>query len=126
KADVRFVVGTSAVDSREYRIEAIATANGRSFTEGYDVIEHRDLETRYQYRDAVSRVRGVDVRIAPGLRVGYVMGVGDDVPAGIAQLGAQVKLLDGQDLAASDLSRTTPSSPVRARTAYATICARTI
>ena len=28
--------------------------------------------------------------IAPGLKVGYVMGIGDDVPAGLAQLGASV------------------------------------
>ena len=27
--------------------------NGRTYREGYDVIEHRDLETRYLYRDAV-------------------------------------------------------------------------
>ena len=33
------------------------------------------------------------------------MGVGDEVPAGIAQLGAEVKLLDEQDLASGDLSR---------------------
>ena len=69
------------------QIEAVATADGRDFHEGYEVIEHRDLETRYLYHDAESRVRGVDVKIAPGLKVGYVMGVGDDVPAGIAQLG---------------------------------------
>jgi hypothetical protein len=48
-------------------------------------------------------VRGVDVAIAPGLKVGYVMGIGDDVPAGIAQLGASVTLLGEQDLATGDL-----------------------
>ena len=105
RADFRFVVGAGALDSREYRIEAVASSNGREYTEGFDVIEHRDLETRYLYRPAATVVRGVDVRIAPGLRVGYVMGVGDDVPTGIAQLGAQVKLLDSQDLASADLSQ---------------------
>jgi hypothetical protein len=45
----------------------------------------------------------VDVAIAPGLKVGYVMGIGDEVPAGIAQLGASVTLLGEQDLAAGDL-----------------------
>jgi len=44
------------------------------------------------------------VRPAPGLRVGYVMGVGDQVPAGIAQLGAEVQLLDSAALATGDLS----------------------
>jgi hypothetical protein len=50
-------------------------------------------------------VRGVDVKIAPGLKVGYIMGVGDEVPAGIAQLGAQVQLLTAQDLAAAELNQ---------------------
>ena len=68
-------------------------------------LRHRDLETRYLYRDATTTVRGIDVTIAPGLKVGYVMGIGDDVPSGLAQLGVQVQLLASQDLATGDLSR---------------------
>jgi hypothetical protein len=45
------------------------------------------------------------VKIAPGLKIGYVIGVGDDVPAGIAQLGVDVRLLGEQDLAAADLKQ---------------------
>jgi LmbE family N-acetylglucosaminyl deacetylase len=103
KSRYQFTVAAPAIENREYRIDAVATSGGRAYQEGYDVIEHRDLETRYLYREAASRVRGIDVKMAPGLRVGYVMGVGDDVPAGIAQLGAQVRLLNEQDLAAADL-----------------------
>jgi hypothetical protein len=88
---------------RDYRIEAMARVAGRDYTEGYDVIEHRDLETRYLYHPAATKVRGVDVKVAPNLKVGYVMGVGDDVPSGIAQLGASVTLLGEQDLATGDL-----------------------
>jgi LmbE family N-acetylglucosaminyl deacetylase len=105
KAQYRFMVGMGFVDGREYEIEAIATSNGQEFKQGYDILEHRDLETRYLFRDAISRVRGVDVKFAPGLKVGYVMGVGDEVPAGIAQLGAQVRLLESQDLASADLGQ---------------------
>lgn len=100
-----FTVSAPAIEDRSYTVEGVATAAGREYREGYDVIEHRDLETRYRYRAASVGVKGIDVRIAPGLKVGYVMGVGDDVPAGIAQLGVDVQLLRGQDLAASDLSR---------------------
>jgi LmbE family N-acetylglucosaminyl deacetylase len=103
KSRYQFAVAIPAIENREYRIDAVATSGERRYQGGYDVIEHRDLETRYLYRDAISRVRGVDVKIAPGLKVGYIMGVGDDVPAGIAQLGAQVQLLSEQDLAAADL-----------------------
>ena len=102
-------------------IEAVATVDGRAYTQGYDVIEHRDLETRYLYHPASTSVRGVDVTIAPGLKVGYVMGIGDEVPAGIAQLGASVTLLGEQDLAIGrPAASTTRSSPARARTPSAT------
>ncbi len=43
--------------------------------------------------------------VVPRLAVGYVMGIGDQVPSGIAQLGHAVTLLDAQALATADLSR---------------------
>jgi len=45
------------------------------------------------------------VAIAPDLTVGYVMGIGDEVPAGISQLGASVTLLGEQELAAGNVRR---------------------
>lgn len=100
-----FTVTIPSMETREYTIEAVATAGGRNYSEGYDVVSHRDLETRYLYRDAVASVRGIDVAVRSGLKVGYVMGVGDEVPAGIAQLGAKVTMLGAQELASGDLSR---------------------
>jgi LmbE family N-acetylglucosaminyl deacetylase len=100
-----FAVTAPAVSAREYRIEAVATLDGREYSLGYDVIEHRDLETRYLYHPATIEVRGVDVAIAPGLKVGYVMGIGDEVPSAIAQLGASLTLLGEADLARADLGR---------------------
>jgi hypothetical protein len=50
-------------------------------------------------------VKAIDVKIAPGLQVGYIMGVGDDVPAAIQQLGADVHLIEERELASGDLSR---------------------
>ena len=99
----RFTVSMPSLERRDYTIDAVATIANRDYRQGYDVIEHRDLETRYLYRPATTSVRGVDVRIAPGLKVGYVMGIGDEVPAGIAQLGASATLLGEQDLASGDL-----------------------
>jgi hypothetical protein len=105
RAQYRFDVSIPLLEGRDYRIEAIAAAGGREYREGYTTIRHRDLETRYLYRGAVTTVRGVDVRMAPGLEVGYVMGVGDDVPSGLAQLGVKVQLLDAAQLATADLAR---------------------
>jgi LmbE family N-acetylglucosaminyl deacetylase len=100
-----FVVSASSIGPRDYRIDVVATLDGREYARGYDIIEHRDLETRYLYHPAVLDVRGIDVAIAPNLKVGYVMGIGDEVPPAIAQLGASVTLLGEAELARGDMSR---------------------
>ncbi len=87
-----------------YTIDAIASSGSRTFAEGYDTLEHRDLETRYLYHPAATHVHAIDVAIAPNLTVGYVMGIGDEVPAAIAQLGATVQLLDERALATAPLN----------------------
>ena len=105
KRQYQFTVAVPSLENRDYRIEAVATAGGREYSEGYDIIAKRDLETRFLYHSARVVVRGIDVKIAPGLNVGYVMGIGDDVPGGIAQLGAKVTLLGQQDLASGSLQQ---------------------
>jgi LmbE family N-acetylglucosaminyl deacetylase len=100
-----FEIRIPSLENREYRIEAVASSGRREYREGYAIVRHRDLETRYLYRDATATITGVDVRIPSGLSVGYVMGVGDDVPSGLAQMGVDVRLLREQDLATGDLSR---------------------
>jgi len=85
------------------RVRTRVTADGRSYGEGYRRIAHRDLHPRYLYAEAAVDVVPVDVEVASGLRVGYVMGVGDEVPDAIAQLGAEVRLLEAADLAGGAL-----------------------
>jgi LmbE family N-acetylglucosaminyl deacetylase len=77
-----------------YKIGAVAEYNGREFIEGYRVIAERGLEPRHLYRTATMEVRGVDVKVAPSLNVGYVMGVGDEVPAALEQIGVKVTMLE--------------------------------
>ena len=100
-----FVVNAGSAGAREQVVTAVVRSGGREYREGYTTIRYRDLDTRYLYRPAVATVRGVDVRVPSGLRVGYVMGIGDDVPGGLAQLGAEVHLLGEQDLATGELAR---------------------
>ncbi|MBI2819800.1 MAG: hypothetical protein HYX73_07460 [Acidobacteria bacterium] len=46
-----------------------------------------------------------DVKVAPGLKVGYIMGSGDEVPDGLKQLGVDVTELTAADLSFGDLKR---------------------
>ena len=48
--------------------------------------------------------RKVDVKLAPGLRVGYIMGTGDEVPDAIEALGVMPHLLTKAEIASGDLS----------------------
>ena len=105
RASFRFAVRPGALSAQVYEIDAVAIDGLGEYRDGYELIDHRDLEARYLYREASTTVRGVNVTTVAGLKVGYVMGVGDQVPAGLQQLGAQVTLLTERDLAAADLSQ---------------------
>ena len=100
----RFRVSANAIDTQLRDVVAVATADDKQYKEGYELIEPRDLEARYLYRPSIAKVRGVDVQVVPNLKVGYVMGIGDQVPTGLQQLGAAVTLLTERDLATADLS----------------------
>ena len=82
------------------RLQAVAHAGGIEYRAGYRTIEHRDLPLARLWRPAHTAVQSVPVARLDGLRVGYVMGVGDEVPAGMEALGATVELLDEAALAA--------------------------
>lgn len=105
RAAFTFSVQAPSVENRAYDVTVVAKAGGREYAEGYEIIEHRDLETSYLYRPTTVAVRGVDVATVPSLNIGYVMGVGDQVPSGITQLGYTVTLLDEPALATTDLSK---------------------
>ena len=93
--------------SRQARIRSSArvTSGGRTWTRGYDIVEYPHTKRQHIYMPARTTIKALEVQVPPGLSVGYVMGVGDQVPPAIAQLGATVRLLDENDLASADLSK---------------------
>ena len=89
----------------EYRVRAVVRDDGQAFDQGYQVVEYPHIHRRHLIVPAATTIKVIDVKVAPKLRVGYVMGVGDQVPPAIEQLGAQVDLLDADELAWGDLSQ---------------------
>ncbi len=91
----------------EGRTEIYGTFNNgqESYKEGYSVVTRDDLGTFYYYQPAVQRVSIVDVKIPKDLRVGYVMGAGDDIPTVLQQIGMDVTLIPAEKLATGDLSK---------------------
>ncbi len=99
-----FQLSVSRVEAgKSYHVHAVAEYHGKEYTEGYQVIAYRELEPRHLYRPATIELRAADVKVAPGLRIGYVMGVGDHVPEALTQLGVAVRQLGPSDLASGDL-----------------------
>ncbi|MBA2562967.1 MAG: PIG-L family deacetylase [Chitinophagaceae bacterium] len=93
------------IEKKTYDIQAVATANGKEYKQGYDLISYRDLDQAILYHPAVATIKGIDVNVAPNFVIGYVMGVGDEVPAGLQQLGAKVQLLNTNDLSSGSLDQ---------------------
>jgi hypothetical protein len=125
----RFVVTAPAqVKSGDYALRAVVTSDaaaGQTFSSGYQEIEYPHVERRQVIKPAVTSVKVVAVRTAPGVSVGYVNGVGDLVPPAIQQLGAKLSYIEGDELAWGDLSKyDVIMTGVRAY-GGATTCART-
>ncbi len=93
------------VEARAYTIEAEAHAGESTYATGWRNVAYPELRPTYQYMAAELRTRKVDVKVAPGLRVGYVMGTGDLVPEAIEALGVTPHLITDEELKSGDLSQ---------------------
>ena len=103
---VRFTVKPAAgAKSGQYDVKAVVRDGAESFDQGYQVIEYPHIRRQHLVLPARAAIKVIDVKVAPKLKVGYVMGVGDQVPQAIAQLGAQVDLLDADALAWGNLGQ---------------------
>jgi hypothetical protein len=88
-----------------YRVKAVARAAGQEYDQGCQVIEYQHIERHQLLVPAEATVKLVDVKVRPNLQVGYVMGVGDQVPPALEQLGVRVIMLTADDLAWGNLAR---------------------
>jgi LmbE family N-acetylglucosaminyl deacetylase len=88
-----------------YKVTARAEYNGKQYAEGFKVITRPDLDSYYAYRPATENVQAVDVKLPGQLRVGYIMGTGDEIPSVLQSVGLNTSIITPQELASGDLSR---------------------
>jgi hypothetical protein len=88
-------------------IRAGAVRDGVEYRQTVQEIAYPHIQSRQRLAPAEARLLAFDVRTAPGVAVGYVMGTGDLVPEAVAQLGLPLTLLTADDLAFGDLARFT-------------------
>jgi len=102
---VRFEVWPpGGVTEGEYRIGAAVASDGETFDRGFQVVEYPHIGRRHLVHGADTVMKVIDVALEPGLQVGYVDGVGDEVPPAIEQLGAELEHITAEQLAYGDLS----------------------
>ena len=102
------VTAPAGVKLGEYPVRAIVTSSAvanETFSSGYQEIEYPHVQRRQVIKPAVTSVKVIDVKTSPGLDVGYIVGVGDQVPPAIEQLGARVSFIEPDDLAWGNLSK---------------------
>ncbi|HET8890368.1 MAG TPA: PIG-L family deacetylase [Candidatus Angelobacter sp.] len=88
-----------------YKVTARAEYNGKQYAEGFKVITRPDLDSYYAYRPATENVQAVDVKLPGHLRVGYIMGTGDEIPSVLQSVGLNTSIITPQELASGDLGR---------------------
>jgi LmbE family N-acetylglucosaminyl deacetylase len=102
--NVTFEVTPHSIDPKPYEIRAVAEYQGKTYEEGYRLVGYTGLRPYPYYRPADYKAVGVDVKTAPGLRVAFFPGTGDDVPRALEDLGLHVRILSGADIESGNLS----------------------
>ncbi|MGA2374444.1 MAG: PIG-L family deacetylase [Candidatus Sulfotelmatobacter sp.] len=103
KQDFQFKVFPAGLQEGRAKIRAVLEADGEKFSEGYTLVTREDLGSFYYYQPAVQRVSMVDVQVPHDLKIGYIMGAGDDIPTVLKQVGMDVTLIPAEKLASQAL-----------------------
>jgi hypothetical protein len=87
-----------------FDIDAEARVGETTYTKTAQLISYPHIQTHRLYSPARARAQVLNLNVAP-VKVGYVMGGGDQVPDAIRRMGIEVTMLDANMLATGELSR---------------------
>jgi len=99
-----FSVTPTGAEARAYKLDAVARVAGQSYRAGWQSVGYTGLRPYNLYKPSQLLTRKVDVKLAQGLRIGYVMGTGDRVPEAIEGLGASIHMITAAELATGNFS----------------------
>jgi LmbE family N-acetylglucosaminyl deacetylase len=86
-------------------IHAVLDVGGNEYSEGYALVTREDLGAFYYFEPAVQHVSIVDVKVPKDLKVGYIMGAGDDIANVLQQIGMHVTLIPAEKIASENLAQ---------------------
>ena len=105
KQEVEFKISPASLKEGRAAIRAVFESGGVNYSEGYSLVTREDLDSFYYYQPALQRVSIVDVKAPKDLKVGYILGAGDDIPAVLGELGMKVSMIPADKVASEDLSQ---------------------
>ncbi len=103
--DFNFKIYAASLKEGRAQIRAVLAAGEKKYSEGYSIVTREDLDTFYYYQPALQRVSVVDVKVPKDLKVGYIMGAGDDIPTVLEQIGMNVTMIPAEKLTTEDLGK---------------------
>ena len=84
-------------------INVEASSGGATFVSQVQIVAYPHIQTHRLYSAAAAAVHVLDLKVA-SVRVGYIMGSGDQVPDALRRMGVDVTMLDDETIASGDLS----------------------
>jgi LmbE family N-acetylglucosaminyl deacetylase len=105
KKDFQFKVFPAGLQEGRAKVRAVLESEGEKFNEGYTLVTREDLGSFYYYQPAVQRVSIVDVQAPHDLKIGYIMGAGDDISTVLKQVGMDVTLIPPEKVASEELGQ---------------------
>jgi hypothetical protein len=100
-----FKVFPAGLQEGRANIRAVLGSEGEKYSEGYTLVTREDLGSFYYYQPAQQRVSIIDVQVPHDLKIGYIMGAGDNIPTVLKQVGLDVTLITPEKLATEDLGQ---------------------
>jgi LmbE family N-acetylglucosaminyl deacetylase len=98
-----FQVTPRNIQPKDYEIRAVAEMKGKTYEEGYRMVGYPGIRLYPAYEPASYKAVGVNVKVAPGLKLAFIPGTGDDVPLALEDLGLHPAVLSTADVQKSDL-----------------------
>lgn len=88
----------------QFSIAAEAVVGSATYTRDVQVIAYPHIQTHRIYSPAETTAQVLDLKVAP-VKVGYIMGSGDEVPDALRRMGVGVTMIDDDMLATGDLAQ---------------------
>ena len=89
----------------QFSIKAVVRDGAATYAQGYQLVEYPHTTRRHVLVAPEVTAKAVDVAVKPNLKIGYVMGVGDQIPEALEQLGVSVSMIGPEELAWGDLTK---------------------